>query len=87
MLEDDSNSVFSFNILGKLNGVGRAILLYGIHEMDDVLDIRQFLCSLRCTREVMMDPFFGWAIAKGLSHSYSLRSVPNELTEIVCFCN
>ena len=80
----NNHSVSLFNIINRLGGVGRSILIHAVHEMDDVHDIRAFLCSCRYTHEVMFDDLFSWSIARGLSHTYSLRSIPIELTDAVC---
>ena len=72
-----------YNVHEKLNGVGPAILIHVVHEMDDGHDIQQFVCSSRGIQEVMMDGLFPWSLAQELSKSYSLRSVPVELTDIV----
>ena len=82
--ESDIHSITSFNIMGNLGGVGRPILLQAIHEMDDVRDIRTVLCLSRCTHEAMFDVLFPWSIARGLSKSHSLSSIPIELTDAVC---
>ena len=73
-----------YNIDKKLGGVGRSILIHVVHEMDDGHDVQQFVCSSRCAQEVMMDNLFPWSLAQVLSKSYSLRTVPIELTDIVC---
>ena len=83
--ERDGDSVSAFDILGKLSGVGRAILVHTVHEMNDVKDIQQFICLCRFTHEVMLDALFPWSIAGGLTHSYLLCSVPGELTDLVCW--
>ena len=82
--ERDGDSVSAFNIPGKLSGVGRAILVDTVREMNDVKDIQQLVCLCRCTHDVILDALFPWSIARGLTHSYSLRSVPAELTDLVC---
>ena len=76
--------ISKYNLLGRLSGVGRSILIHVVHEMDDGLDVQQFVCSSRGIQEVMMDGLFPWSLAQELSKSYSLRSVPVELTDIVC---
>ena len=73
-----------YNVHEKLNGVGPAILIHVVHEMDDGHDVQQFLSSLRCAQKVMKDKLFPWSLAPVLSKSYSLRTVPVELTDIVC---
>ena len=73
-----------YNIDKKLGGVGRSILIHVVHEMDDAHDVRQLVCSSRDVQKVMMDELFPWSIARVLSKSYPLRTVPVELTEIVC---
>ena len=76
--------ISEYNIDKKLGGVGLSILLHVVHGMDDGHDIRVFLSSLGCAQEVMKDDLFPWSIAPVLSKSYPLRTVPVELTEIVC---
>ena len=76
--------ISDYNILGRLGGVGRSILVHVVHEMGDGHDVQQFVCSSRCAQEVMKDELFPWSLAQVLSKSYSLRTVPVELTDIVC---
>ena len=76
--------ISEYNVPGKLSGVGPAILSHVVHEMDDGHDVQQFLSSLRCAQKVMKDKHFPWSLAQVLSKSYSLRTVPVELTDIVC---
>ena len=76
--------ISDYNILGRLGGVGRSILVHVVHEMGDGHDVQQFVCSSRGVQEVMMDELFPWSLAQLLSKSYPLRLVPIELTEIVC---
>ena len=73
-----------YNVHEKLNGVGPAILIHVVHEMDDAHDVQQFVCTSRCVQKVMKDGPFPWSLAQVLSKSYSLRTVPVELTDIVC---
>ena len=82
--EIDTHSVRSYNIRGKLSGVGRSILVHAVHEMDDYHDIQRFVSCCGCTHDVVSDELFGWSIARGLLRSYSLCSVPIELTDAVC---
>ena len=81
--DSDIRLISSYNISGKLGGVGRSILLHAVHEMDDASDIQKFVCLCRWTGGVMLDELFPWSLAPGLTKSYSLRSVPVELTDIV----
>ena len=81
----DNRLVSSYNVQGGLAGVGRSIHVHAVHEMNDVHDIQQFLILSRCTQQVISDYLYPWSLARGLSRSYSLRSVPLELTEAVCF--
>ena len=76
--------ISEYNLLGRLSGVGRSILIHVVHEMDDGHDVQQFLSSSRCAQKVMKDELFPWSLAQVLSKSYSLRTVPVELTDIVC---
>ena len=78
-------SLLSYNIAGKLGAIGRSILVRAVHEMDDARDIRQFVCSSKSTHDVMSDALFPWSLARGLSRSYSLSSVPTASTDLVCF--
>ena len=73
-----------YNVHEKFGGVGPSILIHVVHEMDDGHDVQQFVSSLRCAQEVMKDEHFPWSLAQVLSKSYSLRTVPVELTDIVC---
>ena len=83
--QDGASDISLYNIMGDLGGLGRSILSYGVHEMRDGDDVRAFLCSSRRVQEIMLDKQFGWSIARVLSETYSLSSVPLELTDIVCF--
>ena len=76
--------ISEYNVHEKLNGVGPAILMHVVHEMDDGHDVQQLVCSSRGVQKVMMDGLFPWSLAQVLSKSYPLRTVPVELTVIVC---
>ena len=83
--QGNDSDIHSYSIIKKLGGIGRPVLMQVVHEMDDVHDIRQFVCSSRCAHDVMFDNLFPWSIAQGLAHSYSLHSIPIQLTDGVCF--
>ena len=83
--KQDGKDIQSYNIAGKLSGVGRSILVHVIHEMDNGHDIQRFLCLSQCVQSAMSDDFFKWGIAPALTNSYSFNSVPVGLTDLVCY--
>ena len=81
----DGKDIKSYNIAGKLSGVGRSILCHVIHEMDDSHEIQHFLSLSGCIKDAMLDKYFKWGTAPALSNSYSFNSVPVGLTDLVCY--
>ena len=81
----DLNSLSSYNVIGHLSGLGRAIFMHVVHEMDDVRDIPVFLSLCRCMHDIRLDDLFSWSIAPSLSAVYGISSVPVDLTDLVCY--
>ena len=84
VLQGTTSDIKAYNILQRLGGVGLTILVHAVHEMEDATDIRTLLCTCRDICAIMQDKLFGWSVARALSKSYSLRTLPIELTDIVC---
>ena len=83
--QGNASDINSYNIAGKLGGLGQSILIHVVHEMEDGHDVQTLLCASKCTHDIMSDHFFGWSVARVLSNTYSLRTVPLEFADVVCF--